>query len=99
MCIPSRIIDMAQKMATHEQRLNRWPSFSMLEPEFLASIKMACVFGGAGNEAIVVTVEDEVFSLGPNCSGCLGEPRQASDSCGSKGWCPASSDHVFEAVL
>ena len=93
------IIDMEEKMAAHGQRLNRWPSFSMLEPEFLASIKMACVFGGAGNEAIVVTVEDEVFSLGSNCSGCLGEPIQASDSCRSKGWCHALSDHVFEAAL
>ena len=64
---------MAEKMAAETQKLSRWPIFSLLEPEFLASIKLACVFGGAGNEAIVITVEDEVFSLGSNCSGCLGE--------------------------
>lgn len=66
---------MAEKMAAPAQKLSRWPIFSLLEPDFLASIKLACVFGGAGNEAIVVTVEDEVFSLGSNCSSCLGEHR------------------------
>ena len=67
---------MVEKMAAEGQRLNKWPIFSLLEPEFLASIKLACVFGGAGNEAIVVTVDDEVFSLGSNCSSCLGESIQ-----------------------
>ena len=55
-----------------EKRLSRWPVFSLLEPEFLNRIKIACVFGAAGNEAVVVTWDDEVFSLGSNCSSCLG---------------------------
>lgn len=52
--------------------LDRWPIFSLLPEEFLASVKIACVFGGAGNEAIVVTRDDDVFALGSNGSSCLG---------------------------
>ena len=52
--------------------LDKWPIFSLLDQEFLASIKLACVFGNSGNEAIIVTKDDNVYSLGSNCSGCLG---------------------------
>ena len=56
-----------------QKSLGRWPVFSLLDQNFIAKVKIACVFGGAGNEAIVVTEDDEVYSLGSNCSNCLGE--------------------------
>ena len=52
--------------------LDRWPIFSLLDEDFLASLTKACVFGGAGNEAIVITCNDELFALGSNGSSCLG---------------------------
>ena len=54
------------------QELERWPIFSLLDEEFLVSLKIACVFGSAGNEAIVVTRDDDVYALGSNGSSCLG---------------------------
>ena len=51
---------------------DRWPVFSLLEPEFLAQVRQVCVFGSAGNEAILVTKDDDVFAMGSNCSSCLG---------------------------
>ena len=61
-------------MATHRHNphLNKWPIFSLLDPDFANSIKIVSVFGGAGNEAMIVTENDDVFSLGSNCSSCLG---------------------------
>ena len=72
--------------------LNKWPIFSLLNPEFINSIKLVSVFGGAGNEAIIVTRDDDVFSLGSNCSSCLGlgdmqsglEPRRVDVLCQKK---------------
>ena len=52
--------------------LNKWPIFSLLDTEFNNSIKIVSVFGGAGNEALIVTQDDDVYSLGSNCSSCLG---------------------------
>ena len=51
---------------------DKWPIFSLLDAEFLASIRTACVFGSSGNEAIIITRDDDVYALGSNCSGCLG---------------------------
>ncbi|KAG9332983.1 hypothetical protein JZ751_013938 [Albula glossodonta] len=72
--------------------VGKWPVFALLRPEDLRLIRQACVFGSAGNEALYVTVNDEVFSLGTNCSGCLGlgdsqstiEPRRIDILCGKK---------------
>ncbi|KAG9348412.1 hypothetical protein JZ751_002147 [Albula glossodonta] len=72
--------------------VGKWPVFALLPPEELRLIRQACVFGSAGNEAIYVTVTDEVFALGTNCSGCLGlgdvqstiEPRRVDVLCGKK---------------
>ncbi|XP_036392263.1 RCC1 and BTB domain-containing protein 2 isoform X1 [Megalops cyprinoides] len=72
--------------------VGKWPVFALLPPEELRLIRQACVFGSAGNEAIYVTVNDEVFALGTNCSGCLGlgdvqstiEPRRVDVLCGKK---------------
>ncbi|KAJ7392624.1 RCC1 and BTB domain-containing protein 1 [Desmophyllum pertusum] len=54
------------------QELERWPIFSLLDEEFLTSLRITCVFGSAGNEAIVVTRDDDVYALGSNGSSCLG---------------------------
>jgi len=54
------------------QELGRWPIFSLLDETFLTSLRIACVFGSAGNEAIVITRDDEVYALGSNSSSCLG---------------------------
>uniref|UniRef100_A0A8C6URZ7 Regulator of chromosome condensation (RCC1) and BTB (POZ) domain containing protein 2 n=2 Tax=Neogobius melanostomus TaxID=47308 RepID=A0A8C6URZ7_9GOBI len=72
--------------------VGKWPVFALLPPEELQLIRQACVFGSAANEAIYVTVNDEVFALGTNCSGCLGlgdlqstiEPRRIDVLCGKK---------------
>uniref|UniRef100_A0A8C1NU74 Regulator of chromosome condensation (RCC1) and BTB (POZ) domain containing protein 2 n=1 Tax=Cyprinus carpio TaxID=7962 RepID=A0A8C1NU74_CYPCA len=72
--------------------VGKWPVFALLPPEDLQLIRQACVFGSAANEAIYVTVNDEVFALGTNCSGCLGlgdtqssiEPRRIDILCGKK---------------
>ncbi|XP_018620658.1 RCC1 and BTB domain-containing protein 2 isoform X2 [Scleropages formosus] len=72
--------------------VGKWPVFAFLPPDELRLIRQACVFGSAGNEALYVTVNDEVFALGTNCSGCLGlgdmqstiEPRRIDVLCGKK---------------
>ncbi|XP_023695221.1 RCC1 and BTB domain-containing protein 2 isoform X3 [Paramormyrops kingsleyae] len=72
--------------------VGKWPVFALLPPEQRKVIRQACVFGSAGNEAIYVTINDEVFALGTNCSGCLGvgdlqstiEPRRIDILCGKK---------------
>lgn len=69
--------------------LDQWPIFSLLDPTFFQQIKFAAVFGSAGNEALVVTREDEVYTLGSNANGCLGVgdttssllPRKISQLC------------------
>ena len=63
--------------------------FSLLSEEFLASVRLACVFGASGNEAVVVDREGEVFALGSNNNGCLGvgdswsslQPRRVESLC------------------
>lgn len=40
--------------------VGKWPVFALLSPEELRLIRQACVFGSAGNEALYVTVNDEV---------------------------------------
>lgn len=42
--------------------VGKWPVFALLPPEELRLIRQACVFGSAANEAIYVTVSDEVSS-------------------------------------
>jgi len=52
--------------------IDKWPIFSLLEVDFLCNIRYACVFGNSGNEAIIITKDDDVFAIGSNSSGCLG---------------------------
>jgi len=35
-------------------------------------VRIACIFGNLGNEALLVTNEDKVYGLGSNGAGCLG---------------------------
>ena len=56
-----------------EMELGSWTIFSLLDREFTAQIRLACVFGNLGNEALIVTRDDEVFALGSNGAGCLGK--------------------------
>ncbi len=55
-----------------ESKLLRWPIFSLLDINFLQTAKLACVFGSAANEALLVTQDDDVYSVGANDNGCLG---------------------------
>lgn len=55
-----------------ESKLLRWPIFSLLDVNFLQTAKLACVFGSAANEALLVTQNDDVYALGANDNGCLG---------------------------
>lgn len=72
--------------------VDKWTVFSLLEQEFLERVKLACVFGSSGNEALILTDDDQVFAIGSNCSGCLGvgdtvsglEPRRVDILCGKK---------------
>lgn len=57
---------------SRESKLLRWPIFSLLDTHLLQNVKLACVFGSAGNEAILVTCDDEVLALGANDNSCLG---------------------------
>ena len=53
-------------------KLSKWPIFSLLDEAFLRSIRRAAVFGSTANEAVVVTDKDEVFAFGSNNNSCLG---------------------------
>ncbi len=75
-------------------QLSTWPLLSLLDHDLLQLVKMALVFGATGNEAILVTWDDDVYALGANCNGCLGvgdsraslQPRRVQQLC-KKGQC------------
>ena len=50
----------------------QWPVLSLVDLEVLESLRVVCVFGAGGNEAMAVTDGDEVYAVGSNASGCLG---------------------------
>lgn len=85
--------------------LGNWTIFSLLDKEFTAQIRLACVFGNLGNEALLVTRDDEVFALGSNGAGCLGlgdmhsnlQPKQVEALCykGVVGFSYGSGPHVL----
>uniref|UniRef100_A0A8C8A5J7 Regulator of chromosome condensation (RCC1) and BTB (POZ) domain containing protein 2 n=1 Tax=Oryzias sinensis TaxID=183150 RepID=A0A8C8A5J7_9TELE len=52
--------------------VGKWPVFALLPPEELRLIRQACVFGSAANEALYVTVNDEVYAWGHNGYSQLG---------------------------
>lgn len=69
--------------------LEKWLIFSNLDEAFVSTLRMVCVFGSSGNEALMVTQDDDVYAVGSNSNGCLGlgdthgtlEPRRVSDLC------------------
>ncbi|KAK2182866.1 hypothetical protein NP493_331g00003 [Ridgeia piscesae] len=85
--------------------IDKWPIFSLLEVDFLCNIRYACVFGNSGNEAIIITKDDDVFAIGSNSSGCLGlgdmtsglEPRMIEPLCkkGIVGLAYGSGPHIL----
>lgn len=40
--------------------VNKWPLFSLMSAQDVASIRQACVFGTSANEAICITHDNEV---------------------------------------
>lgn len=72
-----------------DESLSKWPIFSLLEESFLRSLKLVLVFGSSGNEAVVVTHDDQAYALGANAHGCLGlgdtkgsfHPRRVKELC------------------
>ncbi|XP_044301041.1 RCC1 and BTB domain-containing protein 1 isoform X7 [Varanus komodoensis] len=72
--------------------VGKWPIFTLLSPQEIATIRKACVFGTSANEAIYITHNDEVFVFGLNCSNCLGTgdnqstivPKKLESLCGKR---------------
>ncbi|XP_054155256.1 RCC1 and BTB domain-containing protein 1-like [Oppia nitens] len=69
--------------------INNWVVLHKLRPNFVATIKLVCIFGESGNEVIIVTKDDNVFAFGYNKYGCLGlghnnpiqEPTRLEELC------------------
>lgn len=68
----ARFGDDLSPMASRRINLHSWSIFALLDKEFMAKIKVACVFGNLGNEALVITFDDEVYAIGSNGAGCHG---------------------------
>jgi RCC1 and BTB domain-containing protein len=49
-----------------------WPILHQLKPQFVSNIKLFCVFSKEGNNVIIVTKNDKVFTFGSNEYGVLG---------------------------
>lgn len=85
--------------------LKKWNIFSLLENDFILEVKLACVFGNQGNEALLVMKNDDVYALGVNLSGCLGlgsnngtlHPQKVQALCkkGVIGFAYGSGPHVI----
>uniref|UniRef100_A0A1B6FAI1 BTB domain-containing protein n=1 Tax=Cuerna arida TaxID=1464854 RepID=A0A1B6FAI1_9HEMI len=84
--------------------LVKWNIFSLLEATFMARVKTVCVYGSLGNEALLITRDDEVYAIGPNTAGCLGlgnlqstlTPKKVEVLCGKNvvGFGYGSGPHV-----
>ena len=68
----ARTTDDLVPLGSRRINLKSWSLFSLLDKEFLSKVKLACVFGQVGNEALVLTYDDEVFAIGSNGAGCHG---------------------------
>ncbi|PVD18761.1 hypothetical protein C0Q70_21313 [Pomacea canaliculata] len=87
--VSSMSLRTSELLVRHQTDLSRWPIFSILREDILNSIKKICVYGSSGNEAIIVTIEDDIYAIGSNCSSCLGlgdthssfEPRKIEALC------------------
>ena len=49
-----------------------WNSTKTFFLNILSQIRVACVYGNVGNEALMITKDDEVWAVGSNGAGCLG---------------------------
>uniref|UniRef100_F6YMX2 RCC1 and BTB domain-containing protein 1 n=1 Tax=Ciona intestinalis TaxID=7719 RepID=F6YMX2_CIOIN len=71
---------------------NMWPLLSLLPPCLLEKINLVFTFGQSATEVIFTTLDEKVYSLGTNTSGCLGvgdnssslEPRLLESFSGQK---------------
>ena len=52
--------------------LSSWPILSFIPSSIAIKVKKAFVFGGAGNEALLILTNGDVYALGFNGNGCLG---------------------------
>ena len=50
-------------MSSISEKLNKWAILSVQDPVFLESVKIAYVFDN-GNQAILVTRDDDVYTIG-----------------------------------
>ncbi|XP_046853542.1 RCC1 and BTB domain-containing protein 1-like isoform X2 [Xenia sp. Carnegie-2017] len=58
--------------------VGKWTIFHMVEDAILQMAKMVCVFGPSGNEAFILTEDNDVFALGANVHACLALPNGTS---------------------
>lgn len=85
--------------------LRLWSIFTIFEHDFLSKVRVACVYGNVGNEALMITKDDEVFAVGSNGAGCLGLgdmvstlfPKKVEPLCskGVVGFAYGSGPHVL----
>ena len=52
--------------------VGKWSIFHLVDDTVLSSAQLLSVFGTNGNEAFILTNNDEVFALGTNVNYCLG---------------------------
>ena len=71
-----------------------WTIFSLLDKEFAAQIRLACVFGNLGNEALIVTKDDEVC---PSDIKLLSNKKKGVRSRLQRRWLPWSGGHALHA--
>lgn len=58
--------------------VGKWLIFHVVEDSVLQVAKTVCVFGASGNEAFILTKEDDVYALGANVNNCLALPSGTS---------------------
>lgn len=58
--------------------VGKWCIFHMVDDAILQVAKTVCVFGPSGNEAFILTKEDDVYALGANVNSCLAIPSGTS---------------------
>ena len=106
-CTDSHLHAATMDTSGSTRSLSWWPIFSLLDASFLKKVKMACVFGSTGNEALVVTQGDEVYALGSNSSSCLGlgdlkssfQPRKVDTLCKQGGWKSETLEHLLSHLV
>ena len=103
--IPLSLKEAGMELCGKRVDLKKWSIFAILDKEFLSQIRVACVFGNLGNEALMISHDDEVFAVGSNGAGCLGLgdmhstllPKRVEPLCykGVSGFAYGSGPHVL----